>query len=158
METTESGKFSCEQELYFPLYLMILTYTKIFPLCPFSKGEKLGSKLRPFYFTYFIYKISHLGDSLFFQFSSVQFSPSVVSDSLQPHRLQHARLSCHHQLPELAQTHVHRVGDAIQPSHPLLSPSPAFNLSQHQGLFQCVSSSHQVPKVLEFQFQHQSLQ
>ena len=47
----------------------------------------------------------------------------------------------HHRLPELAQTHVHRVSDAIQPSHPLLSPSPpAFNLSQNQGLFQCVSS------------------
>ena len=65
----------------------------------------------------------------------------------------------HHQLPELAQTLVHRVGDTIQPSHPL-SPlsSPAFNLSQHQGLFQSVSSSHQVAKVLEFQFQHQSFQ
>ena len=48
-----------------------------------------------------------------------------------------AGLLVHHQLPELAQTHVHQVGDAIQPSHPLLSPSPpAFNLSQHQGLFQ----------------------
>ena len=59
------------------------------------------------------------------------------------------------QLPELAQTHVHRVDDAIQPSHPLSSPSPpAFNLSQHQGLFQGVSSSHQVAKVLEFQLQH----
>ena len=64
----------------------------------------------------------------------------------------------HHQLPELAQTHAHRVSDAIQPSHPLLSPSPAFNLSQHQGLFQSVSSSHQVAKVLEFQLQHQSFQ
>ena len=65
----------------------------------------------------------------------------------------------HHQLPELSQTHVHRVGDAIQPSHPLLSPSPpAFNLSQHQGLFKWVSSSHQVSKVLEFQLQHQSSQ
>ena len=59
----------------------------------------------------------------------------------------------HHQLPELARTHVHRVGNAIQPSHPLLSPSPpAFNLSQHQGLFKWVSSLHQVAKVLEFQF------
>ena len=58
----------------------------------------------------------------------------------------------HHQLPELAQTHVHWVGDAIQPSHPQLSPSPpAFNLSQHQGLFQGVSFSHQVAKVLKFQ-------
>ena len=56
----------------------------------------------------------------------------------------------HHQLPELAQTHVHRDGDAIQQSHPLSPPSPtAFNLSQHQGLFQCISSSHQVAKVLE---------
>ena len=58
-------------------------------------------------------------------------------------------LPVHHQLLEFTQTHVHRLGDAIQPSHPLLSPSPpAFNLSQHQGLFQGVSSSHQVAKVL----------
>ena len=65
----------------------------------------------------------------------------------------------HYQLPELAQTHVHRVGDAIQPSHPLSSPSPpAFNLSQHQGLFQWISFSHQVAKVLEFQLLHQSFQ
>ena len=63
--------------------------------------------------------------------------------------------SVHHQLPEIAQTHVHWVGDAIQ-SHPLSSPSPlAFNLSQHQGLFQWVSSSHQVAKGLAFQLQHQ---
>ena len=56
-----------------------------------------------------------------------------------------------HQLPKLAQTHVHQVGDAIQPPYPLLSPAPpAFNLSQHQNLFQRVSSSHQVAKVLEF--------
>ena len=65
----------------------------------------------------------------------------------------------HHQLLELTQTHVHRIGDAIQPSHPLLPPSPpAFNLSQHQGLFQWISSLHQVAKVLEFQLQHQSFQ
>ena len=64
-----------------------------------------------------------------------------------------------HQLPELTQTHVHRVSDAIQPSHPLLSPSSlTFNLSQHQGLFQWVSSSYQVAKVLEPQLQHQSFQ
>ena len=68
-------------------------------------------------------------------------------------------LPVHHQLPESTQTHVHWVGDAIQPSHPLSSPSPpALNLSQHQGLFQWVSSSHQVAKVLEFQLQHQSYQ
>ena len=68
-------------------------------------------------------------------------------------------LPVHHQLPEFTQTHVHRVGDAIQPSHPLSSPSPpAPNPSQHQGLFKWVSSLHQVAKVLEFQLQHQSLQ
>ena len=61
-------------------------------------------------------------------------------------------LPVHHQLPELTQTHVHRVGDAIQPSHPLSFPSPpTFNLSQHQDLFKWVSSSHQVAKVLTFQ-------
>ena len=61
-------------------------------------------------------------------------------------------------LLEFAQTHVHGVSDAIQPSHLLLSPSPAFSLSQHQGFFQWVSSSHQVAKVLELQLQHQSFQ
>ena len=62
-------------------------------------------------------------------------------------------LPVHHQFPEFTQTHVHRVSDAIQPSHPLLSPSsPAFNLSQHQGLFRCVSSSHQKPKYWSFSF------
>ena len=65
----------------------------------------------------------------------------------------------HHELPELAQTHVHQFGDAIKTSHPLLSPSPpAFNLSQHQGLFQWVGSSHEVARVLELQLQHQSFQ
>ena len=61
-------------------------------------------------------------------------------------------LPVYHQLPEFTQTHVHWVGDAIQPSHPLSSPSPpALTLSQHQGLFKWVNSSHQVAKVLEFQ-------
>ena len=91
--------------------------------------------------------------------SSVEFSRSVMSDSLQPHGLQHTRFHCPSELPEFTQTHVHQVGDAIQPSHPLSSPSPpAFSLCQHQGLFQWVSSSHQVPKVLKFQLQHQSFQ
>ena len=82
-----------------------------------------------------------------------------MSDSLQPHGLQHARLPCPLSTPELAQTHVYCVSDAIQPSHPLSSPSPpAFNLPQHQGLFQWVSSLHQVAKALEFQLQHQSFQ
>ena len=81
-----------------------------------------------------------------------QFSRSVVSDSLRPHESQHARPPCHHQLPEFTPTHVHQVSDAIQPSHPLSSPSPpAPNPSQHQGLFQWVNSSHELAKVLEFQ-------
>ena len=68
-------------------------------------------------------------------------------------------LPVHHQLPEFTQTHVHLVGDAIQPSHPLSSPSPpAFYLSQHQGVFQWVSSSNEVAKGLEFQLQHQPFQ
>ena len=67
--------------------------------------------------------------------------------------------SVHHQILELAQTHVHWVSDAIQPSHPLSSPSLlAFSLSLHQSLFQWVSSLHQVAKVLVLQLQHQSFQ
>ena len=98
-------------------------------------------------------------DNSFPSVSSVQFSDSVVSDSLQPHEPQHTRPPCPSPTPGVRQTHVHWVGDAIQPSHPLLSSShPAFNLSQHQGLFQWVSSSHQVAKVLEFQLQHQNFQ
>ena len=82
---------------------------------------------------------------------------SVVCDSLWPHGLQHDRLPYHHQLPELVQTHVHQVSDAIQPSHPQSSPfPPVFNLSQHQALFKWVSSSHQMAKVLGLQ--HQSFQ
>ena len=86
----------------------------------------------------------------------VQFSCSVMSDSLQPCGLQHARSPCPSPIPEFTQTHVR---DAIQSSHPLSSRSPpAFNLSQHYGLFKWVSSSHQEAKVLEFQLQHQSFQ
>ena len=68
-------------------------------------------------------------------------------------------LPVHHKLPEFTQTHAHRVSDAIQPSHPLSSPSPPVpNPSKHQGLFQWVNFSHEVAKVLEFQLQHQSFQ
>jgi len=87
----------------------------------------------------------------FSQFSSVTQSCLTLCNSMN-----HSTpgLPVYHQLPESTQTHVHQVGDAIQPSHPLLSLSPpAFNLSQHQGLFKWVSSSHQVAKVLEFQLQ-----
>ena len=91
--------------------------------------------------------------------ASVQFSRSVMSYSLRSHEPQHAGLSVYHQLPEFTQTHVHYVGDAVQPSHPLSSPfPPAPNPSQHQSLFQWVISSYQMAKVLEFQVQHQSFQ
>ena len=81
-----------------------------------------------------------------------------MSNSLRPCGLQPG-FPVQHQLLELAQTHVRWVSDAIQPSHPLSFPSPpAVNISQHQDLFQCVSSSHQVAKVLEFQLQHHSFQ
>ena len=84
---------------------------------------------------------------------------SVVCDSLRPHGLQHARLPCPSPTPGVYSSSCPLSHDAIQPSHPLLSPSPpTFNLSQHQGLFQWVSSSRQVAKVLEFQLQHQSFQ
>ena len=90
------------------------------------------------------------------QFSSV---PQSCPARCNPMDCSTPGLPVHHQLPEFTQTHVHRVGDAIQPVHPLSSPSPpAFNLSQHQGLFQWVGSSHQVAKVWEFQLQHQSFQ
>ena len=90
--------------------------------------------------------------------SPVQFSCSVVSDSLQPHGLQYTRFPVHHQLLKLTQIHVHQVGDASQPLHPLSSTSPPnLNLSQHQGL-KMSQSLYQVAKVLEFQLQHQSFQ
>ena len=91
-----------------------------------------------------------------FQFSSVSQSCPTLCD---PMNCTMPGLPVHHTLPEFIQTHVHWVCDAIQPSHPLLTPSPpALNLSQHQGLFQWVSSLHQMAKILEFQLQHQSFQ
>ena len=78
---------------------------------------------------------------------------------LRPHELQHARLPCPSLSPEFAQTHVDRVSDAIQRSHPLSPPfPPALNLSQNQGVFQKVCSLHRVAKVLELWSQHQSFQ
>ena len=83
------------------------------------------------------------------QFSSVTQSCPTLCDPVNPST---PGLPVHHQLPKFTQTHVHRVGDAIQPSHPLSSTSPpALNPSQHQSLFQWVNSSHEVAKVLEFQ-------
>ena len=99
------------------------------------------------YFALFKSILLHLAFSV--QFSSVTQSCQTLCD---PMDCSTSGLPVHHQLPELTQTHVHWVHDAIQPSHSLSSPSPpTFNLSQHQGLFQWVSSSHRVAKVLELQ-------
>ena len=99
--------------------------------------------------------LSRLGD-LWLRFSSVAQSCPILCDPMDCSTL---GLPAHHQLLEFTQAYVYWVGDAIQPSHPVLSPSPpALNLSQYQGLFQWVSSSHQVAKVLEFQLQHQAFQ
>ena len=92
---------------------------------------------------------------IIFQFSSVAQSCLTHCDTMD---CSTAGLPVHHQIPEFPQTHVHWVDDAIQPLHPLPPSPPALNLSQHQGLFQSVSSFHQVAKVLELQLQHQSFQ
>ena len=87
-----------------------------------------------------------------FSYTSVQFSRQSCLTLCDPMNRSTPGLPVHHQLPEFTQTHVHRVGDAIQPSHPPSSPSPpAPNPSQHQSLFQWVSSLHEVAKVLELQ-------
>ena len=89
------------------------------------------------------------------QFSSVAQSCPTLRD---PMNHSTPGLPVHHQLPSFTQTHVHRVRDAIQPSHPLSSPSPpVLNPSQHQGFFQWVNSSHEMARILEFQLQHLSL-
>ena len=87
------------------------------------------------------------------RFSSLQLSHSVVSDSLQPHELQHARPPCPYQLPEFIQTHVHRVGDVIQPFHPLLSPSPPAPIPPSIRVFSNESALHiRLPKYWSFSF------
>ena len=111
-------------------------------------GSKQESQWDAAQFIYLIF-LGHLSG-----FSSVQFSSVAQSCPTLCDPMNHSMpgLPVHHQLPESTQTHVHRVGDAIQPSNPLLSPPPpAFNSSQHQGLFKWVSSLHQVARVLEFQ-------
>ena len=138
--------------LYSPILTSIHDYWKNIALTRWTFVDKVMSLL--------FNMLSRLVITFLLRSQSVQFSRSVMSDSLRPHESQHARPPC--PLP----TFVHRVSDAIQPSHPLLSHSPpAFNLSQHQGLRKdfsfirkWVSSSHEVAKVLEFQLQQQSFQ
>ena len=125
---------------------------------PSSKGS---SQLRVWTCVSYIYPALASG---FFITSTTREAQNIHSTPKRSHVLVSlsSSIAClgfpvHHQLLKLAQTHVHLVGDTTQPSHPLSSPSPpAFNLSQHQSLFQWVSSSHQVAKILEVQLQHQS--
>ena len=113
-----------------------------------GKGQYGGRGLRSTNY-YTVYIISQKKKKSVF--SSVTQSCPTLCD---PMDCSTSGFLVHHQHPELTQTHVHQVSDAIQPSHPLSSPCPpVFNLSQHQGLFRWVSSSHQVAKVLEFQLQ-----
>ena len=117
-----------------------------------------------------LYHLSHLESphqSIFFLKigtyllkGSVQFSSVTQSCPIrcEPMDCSTPGFHAHHQLLGPTQTHVHHVGDAIQPPHPLSSPSPTFSLSQHQGLFQWTGSSHQVAKVLALQLQNQSFQ
>ena len=88
----------------------------------------------------------------------VQFSCLIMSDPLWPHVCSTPGFLVHQQLPEFTQTHVHWVGDTIQPSHLSFPSPPALNLCQHQGLFKWVSSSHQGTKVWQFQLQYHSFQ
>ena len=116
-----------------------------------EKSEKVGLKL-----SIQKTKIIASGPISSVQFSSIAQSCPALWDPMDRNT---PGFHVHHQLPEFTQTHVHWVGDSIQPSYPLSFPAPpAFNLSQHQGIFKWVSSSHQVAKVLEFQLQHQSFQ
>ena len=138
-ETGSQGNYFCRVTLQEECWTQ-LTATCRSPLC--VQGCHIGSRK------------SALME--LFQFSSVTQSCLTLCD---PMDCSTPGFPVHHQLPEFTHTHVHWVTDAIQPSHPLLSPSPpALNLSQHQGLFKWVSSSHQVAKVLELQLQHQSFQ
>ena len=139
-------------------HMHILIYNKLFysfwvtSLCMTNSRSNHISTNDPISFQFFLW-LSNI--PLYKMFRSVTQSYPTLCD---PMDCSMPGLPVDHQPPEFTQTHVHQVGDAIQPSHPLLSPSPAFSLSQHQGLFKQVSSLHQVAKVLELQLQHQSFQ
>ena len=150
---------SC-QYLNFQLSYLVSFANQFMPLSPLS--HFYVKKARPFCDRILAPRfLSHLSKVLTCRFSprSVQFSSVAQSCLTLCNPMNHSTpgLPVHHQLPEFIQTHVHRVGDTIQPSHPLSSPSPpAPNPSQDQGFFQWVNSLHEMAKVLEFQLQHRS--
>ena len=124
------------------LHMKCIMITSVWKINKIGKRSEKGFQLYNVLFILF--------KNMRVQFSSVAQSCLTLSDRMD---CSIPGLPIHHQLPELAQTHVHQVSDATQPSHLLSFPSPpAFRLSHHQGLFQWVSSSHQVPKLLAFSF------
>ena len=138
---------SSEFYLHFCHWLVLWLWAAFLSLIPWSAKQALWVQY-PFK--------SYILTFIFVQFCSVAQSCLTLCD---PMNRSTPGLPVHHQLPEFTQTHVYRVGDAIQPSHPLSSPfPPAPNPSQYQSLFQWVNSLHEVAEVLEFQFQHQSFQ
>ena len=144
-----------------PSYILKLSWWENWPIIKKKNITITFILLGSAYFQMFIGYQNPLPISFPCQIFQLQFS--LVTQSCltlcDPMDCSTSGLSVHHQFPEFIQTHVHWVGDAIQPSHPLSSPSPpSFNISQHQCLFKWVSSSHQVAKALEFQLQHQSFQ
>ena len=134
----------CSCCFFCPKWLLGISNCLFLPIC---QGHLMGTLFVKFFCTFL---------PIGMELSSVQ-SHSHIRLFVTPMDCSTPGLSVPHQLPEFTQTHIHWVRDAIQPSHPLSSPfCPTFNLSQHQGLFQWVTSSHQVAKVLEFQLQHHS--
>ena len=161
----KSEKFVCCSgfpEVCFQLLFLVKHLLKVHGFEWEIKGTYFWSVVKlSFLFLFYVYsvmrkekwvKLSHIYNNESVQFSSVAQSCLTLCD---PMDCSTPGLHVHHQLLEFTQIRVHWVGDAIQTSHPLSSPSPpAFNISQHQGLIKWVSSSHQVAKALEFQLQH----
>ena len=155
------------EPLFFPCAMLFITYNSTLSHQPkvkhhmsaylFKTLEELVLALKRFTTCLKTNKQTKTHSTLYyFQFSSVSQSCPTLCN---PMDYSTSGFPVYHQLLEFTQTHGHWVGDAIQPSHPVSSPSPpTFNLSQRQGLFKWVCASHQTAKVLEFQLQHQSFQ
>ena len=138
------------QYLKYPLLLMSRIWnTHNVLILAIIPGVRYTKMMVPYPKEFLEEQYSHFSQFTIVQFSSVAQSCLTLCD---PMNRSTPGLPVHHHLPEFTQTHVHRVCDAIQPSHPLSSPSPpAPNPSQHQSLFQWVNSSHEMAKVLELQ-------
>ena len=129
--------------LFFFLMANLILSLSVYLLFPWRYHTTLTGLLSAFQLFQLFFGLSALASKCLFSFSSSSSVPQLCLTLCNPTDCSTPGFPVHHQLPEPTQTHVHCIGDAIQPSHPLLSPPPpAFNLSQHQGLFKWVSSSH----------------